>query len=218
MLAYCIAENQKQIDIPESGVEGAPLRWIDMDALRCFVSDFGGQMRRERVPEMVKVFNQVLQRIFAQTAIIPFRFPTVVEGEADLRKFVKSRSAEYASALQRLRDKVQVDVRIIMTKPKRAEASPRSGKAYLQQRSALHREAQSILEEFRRASRAVAEDWGQGVAAGGIRAFALMERSALPVFLEIIAKVPIPAGISARVTGPWPPSEFIDSRVKKADD
>jgi hypothetical protein len=215
VLAYCIAEQQKRIDIPESGVEAAAIRWIDVDALRCFVSDCDAQMPRERVPEMVKAFNEVLQRIFAQTAIIPFRFPTLVEDEAALRRFVERRSAEYRSALRRLRDKVQIDVRI-MTRPKRAETSSRSGKAYLQEKSALQREAQSILQEFRGVSHSVAEEWGQGAAPDGIRAFALVERSSLPIFLKEIAKVAIPAGISARVTGPWPPSEFIESTRKKS--
>lgn len=215
MLAYCIAAGQKQIESPDSGVEGAAIRSIKVDALRCFLSDFDAQMSRERVPEMVKVFNDVLQRIFAQTAIIPFRFPTIVEDEAALRAFVERHSAEYRSALHRLRDKVQMDVRI-MAKPKQAETSPRSGKVYLQQKSSLQREAQSILQEFRRVSHSVAETWGQGAAPGGIRAFALVERSSLPLFLEKIAKVAIPAGISARVTGPWPPSEFIESPSKKS--
>jgi hypothetical protein len=158
-----------------------------------------------------------LQRVFAQTAIIPFRFPTIVESEAVLKEFVESRSAEYQSALHRLRDKVQMDVRIIMAKPDRAETSPRSGKAYLEQRSALNRRAQSILEEFRRVSHSVAEGWSQAAAPGGIRGFALIGRSSLPIFLERIAKVPIPAGMSARVTGPWPPSEFIESLKKPHD-
>ena len=214
MLAYCIAEQQKQIEIPHAGVEGAPIRWIDVGGLRCFVSDRGAQMPRERVPEMVKAFNEVLQRIFAQTTIIPFRFPTIVESEADLKEFVNSRSGEYRSALQRLRDKVQMDVRIT-AKPERAESSTQSGKAYLKHRSALHRQAQSILEEFRRVSHSVAEEWGEGESAGGIRAFALIGRASLPMFLKEIAKVPVPAGISARVTGPWPPSEFIELFTKE---
>jgi len=103
-----------------------------------------------------------------------------------------------------------------MAKPKQTETSPRSGKTYLQQKSALQREAQSILQEFRRVSHLVAEEWGQGAAQGGIRAFALVERSSLATFLEKIAKVPIPTGISARVTGPWPPSEFIELPRKKS--
>ncbi|PYU32849.1 MAG: hypothetical protein DMG31_10050 [Acidobacteria bacterium] len=67
-----------------------------------------------------------------------------------------------------------------------------------------------ILEEFRRASDSLAEKWVQRDTQFGIRAFALVNRSSLPVFLEKIASVLTPAGISARVTGPWPPSEFVE--------
>ena len=92
-----------------------------MGELRCFVSDFAAQMPYAPVPEMVKAFNQVLQRIFAQAVIIPFRFPTIVESEDMLRQFVESRSAEYSGALKRLRNKVQMDVRIIFKAPRERE-------------------------------------------------------------------------------------------------
>ena len=209
MLAYCIAEQQKQIDIPRAGVEGAAVRGIDMGMLRCFVSEFVVQMPREPVPEMVKAFNVVLQRIFAQTAIIPFRFPTVVESEAVLKRFVKSRSAEYSSALHRLRDKVQMDVRI-NAKPDGTENSTQSGKNYLQRKRARYQEAQSVQEEFRRISHSVAGEWTERDTGVGVRGFALVDRASLPIFLEKIARVNTPAGISARVTGPWPPSEFVE--------
>jgi len=209
VLAYCIAEQQKQIDIPRTGVEGAAVRGIDMGMLRCFVSEFAVQMPREPVPEMVKAFTEVLQRIFAQTAIIPFRFPTVVESEAVLKRFVESRSAEYGSALHRLRDKVQMDVRIT-AKPDGPDGSTQSGRNYLQRKRARHQEAQSVQEEFRRISHSVAGEWNQRDTASGVRGFALVDRTSLPIFLEKIARVRTPAGISTRVTGPWPPSEFVE--------
>jgi len=177
--------------------------------LRCFFSDFTAHLPQEPAPEMVKAFNRVLQRIFAQTAIIPFRFPTVVESEDVLRHFVERRSAEYHNALRRLRDKVQMDVRITV-KPGAPETALQSGKNYLEQRRERYRQAQSILEEFRRASHSLAEEWIQRDNASGIRGFALVDRSSLPVFLEKIAQVLTPAGISARITGPWPPSEFVE--------
>jgi hypothetical protein len=209
VLAYCIAEQKSHIHTPRTGVEAAPVGWIDVDRLRCFVSDFGGEMPNAPVPEMVKAFNHVLQRIFAQTVIIPFRFPTIVESEAVLRQFVASRAAEYSSALHRLRDKVQMDLRIT-AKPGAREDSRQSGKAYLQQRRACHEEAQSVLQEFRRVSHSLAEEWVQRDSTSGIRGFALVDRSSLAAFLEKIARVVIPAGVSARVTGPWPPSEFVE--------
>jgi len=180
-----------------------------MGMLRCFVSEFAVQMPREPVPEMVKAFTEVLQRIFAQTVIIPFRFPTVVESEAVLKRFVESRSAEYGGALHRLRDKVQMDVRIT-AKPDGPDGSTQSGRNYLQRKRARYQEAQSVQEEFRRISHSVAGEWNQRDTASGVRGFALVDRTSLPIFLEKIARVRTPAGISTRVTGPWPPSEFVE--------
>jgi hypothetical protein len=217
VLAYCIVEQQNQINIPANGVEGAPVQCMDVRNLRCFVSEFAAHIPSEPVPEMVKAFHQVLQRIFAQTAIIPFRFPTIVENEGVLRQFVEGRSAEYSNALRRLRNKVQMDVRIILNPSASLpsansvnSSSSQSGRKYLEDRRGRYQQAQSILDEFRRVSNSLAEEWIQRDTPSGIRGFALMDRSAMPVFLEKIGRVVTPADISARVTGPWPPSEFVE--------
>ena len=189
------------------------MRAIDVNVLRCFVSDFGSHLPDEPVPAMVKAFNQVLQRIFSQTSIIPFRFPTIVESEAILRQFVESRSSEYGSSLRRLRNKVQMDVRISVNPGEGAAGSSlasQSGKNYLEDKKAHYQKSQSILEEFRRASDSLAEKWVQRDTQSGIRCFALVDRSSLPVFLEKIRGVLTPSGVSARITGPWPPSEFVE--------
>jgi Gas vesicle synthesis protein GvpL/GvpF len=211
VLAYCITEQKSQIDVPPGGVEAAPIKTIDAGTLRCFASDFATRMPDEPVPEMVKAFHAVLQRIFSQTGIIPFRFPTIVENDETLRKFVLSRSAEYASALRRLRNKVQMDIRVTLMSAGAPESSQRSGKSYLEGRRAQHHKVQSILTEFRRVSNMLAENWVERDSASGIHGFVLLDRSSLPVFLEKIGRVRTPAGVSARITGPWPPSEFVEA-------
>jgi hypothetical protein len=211
VLAYCVAEQQTQFSSLGTGVEGAPVRWIDVGRLRCFVSDFAAQMPYAPVPEMVRAFNQVLQRIFAQAVIIPFRFPTIVESEDTLRQFVESRAAEYSGALERLRNKVQMDVRIIFKARESVNSSSsKSGREYLEGRRGCYQQAQSVMDEFRRVSNSLAEEWIQRDTPSGIRSFALVDRSSLAVFLERIGSVVTPADISARVTGPWPPSEFVE--------
>jgi hypothetical protein len=165
---------------------------------------------------MVKAFSRILQQIFEPTVIIPFRFPTIVEGDDVLRKFVKERAAEYSSALHRLRNKVQMDVRISKeTGPEGADAvsqsASQSGKSYLALKGAGYQEVQSVLEEFRRVSGSLAEKWVQRDTPSGIRGFALVDRAALSGFLETIGRVHTPARISARITGPWPPSEFVEA-------
>ena len=211
MLAYCVAEQQTQFSSLGTGVEGAPVRWIDVGRLRCFVSDFAAQMPYAPVPEMVRAFNQVLQRIFAQAVIIPFRFPTIVESEDTLRQFVESRAAEYSGALERLRNKVQMDVRIIFKARESVNSSSsKSGREYLEGRRGRYQQAQSVMDEFRRVSNSLAEEWIQRDTPSGIRSFALVDRSSLAVFLERIGRVVTPADVSARITGPWPPSEFVE--------
>jgi hypothetical protein len=66
------------------------------------------------------------------------------------------------------------------------------------------------MDEFRRVSTSQAEGWIQRDTSSGIRGFALVDRSSLTVFLEKIGTVVTPADISARLTGPWPPSEFVE--------
>jgi Gas vesicle synthesis protein GvpL/GvpF len=209
VLAYCVAEQQTQIDSLGTGVEGAPVRWIDVGGLRCFVSDFAAQMPYAPVPEMVKAFNQVLQRIFAQAVIIPFRFPTILESEDMLRQFVESRSVEYRDALKRLRNKVQMDIRISFKVADDMKSPSQSGREYLEGRRGRYQKAQSVMDEFRRVSTSLAEGWIQRDTSSGIRGFALVDRCSLAVFLEKIGTVFTPADISARLTGPWPPSEFV---------
>ena len=171
---------------------------------------------------MAKAFHRVLQLIFAQTAIIPFRFPTIVESEQELRQFMESRSAGYRSALRRLRGKVQMDVRVtaqpggaVTGIPGAVNSSSQSGKKYLQAKGERHKQMQSVLDEFRRVCNSLAEEWFERDAPSGIRAFALVDRVSLPAFLERIGAVHTPDNISARVTGPWPPSEFVEPPMSK---
>ena len=160
---------------------------------------------------MAKTFHEVLQRIFAQTAIIPFRFPTILASEKELREFMKGRAAEYGSALDRLRNKVQMDVRIIIGASDGLETPlTKSGKTYLENKRARRHQGHSLVDEFRRVSASAAEGWIERETPSGARAFALVDRSSLPMFLEKIKQVLTPEGVSARVTGPWPPSEFVE--------
>lgn len=211
MLAYCIAEQQNQFDLALRGANGEPVRWIDVAELRCFFSDFSSPMANQPAPEVLTAFNRVLHAIFSRTTIIPFRFPTVVENGGVLRQFLESHSSNYRSALHRLHNKVQMDVRLTLDITPSSEPAPQSGKSYLEHRRSRHQEIQAVLDKFRSATDSVAENWVQRDTPSGARGFALVDRSLLPLFLEKIGCVLTPAGISARVTGPWPPSEFVEA-------
>jgi hypothetical protein len=216
VLAYCIVEAHAEVKVPAAGVEGALIRPVRIGALRCFVSDLSSPVEPDSLPGMAKAFQGVLQRIFAENAIIPFRFPTVVESERELMQFVESRSGEYREALQRLRGKLQMDIRIV-AEPRRnrgtvagTELSRRSGKEYLRAKSERRKEVEAALKVLRRAAGSQVDQWIERDTASGMRAFALLSRSSLPGFVEKLRQVHTPAGTSTRVTGPWPPSEFVE--------
>lgn len=217
MLAYCIAEQRAGIELPKTGVAGAPVRSLNVAALLCFVSDFHSPLDRETLPDFAQAFHQVLQRIFAQTAIIPFRFPTVIESEKEFMQLIESRSEDYRAALNRLHNKVQMDIRISLRSTGSGQSSSAptepsrvSGKQYLQGKRDRYHEVESGLAALRHAAEPFVDQWVQRDTPAGMRAFALVERSSLPAFLEKIRQVRTPAGALARVTGPWPPSEFVD--------
>ena len=68
--------------------------------------------------------------------------------------------------------------------------TPRSGKSYLEHRRARHQEIQLALDKFRCAANSLAEGWVQRDTPSGARGFALVDRSALPLFVEKIGLRP----------------------------
>ena len=237
VLAYCIAEQlTKQrdgIELPKMGVAGARVRALNVAELLCVVSDFHSPLDRESLPEFVQAFHQVLQRIFTQPSIIPCRFPTVIENEKEFMQFIEGRSEEYRAALSRLRNKVQMDIRIfqpavsaesrsdpnetsrLSSRASSAMSGRISGKQYLQGKRDRKQEIESGLAALRQAAEPVVDRWIQRDTPGGLRAFVLLERSSLPDFLEKIRQVRTRPGSLARVTGPWPPSEFVEIDVNQ---
>jgi hypothetical protein len=211
VLAYCVADLQgKPGELPRTGVQAGTIRAFEVDGLRCLFGEVKAPQPDERALEDVRAFSRVLQVMFAQFAIIPFRFPTVLASEAELQNFVRSHSIEYREALDRLRDKVQMDLRVTLDPGVETETQSISGKSYLEHRHAQYRQLESAIQNLQKASGPFAQGWVQRESSSGIRAFVLIDRALLDRFVQSVSKVQTPAGILVRVTGPWPPSEFVE--------
>src|SRR5579862_1858746 len=104
LLVYCIAEAGSKIEIPPCGVQGASLRTLIESGLICFLSDYDHSAGGNHVRDAALDFNRVLQELLRQAAIVPFRFPTLLEDESEIRRFLLQHAAEYCDALARLRD------------------------------------------------------------------------------------------------------------------
>ena len=213
VLAYCITETEAQIQVPSVGLEGHAIRSLTESGLRCFISDYGKEAAGKPVRESALTFSRVLQDIFGQVAIIPFCFPTILPSESEISDFVRENAGEYRQALSRLRDSVQMDVHISFRDPEqKLEAQDESGTDYLRKRLSRHQHLGGVAEEFRRAAQPFIQDWRQREVATGVRGHALIARGLAASFLEKMERMPVPANVHVRVSGPWPAAEFLKQK------
>ena len=127
--------------------------------------------------------------------------------ENEISTFLAEHSSEYENALLRLRDAVQMEIRI----EEREVASPpaASGTEYLRQRLTSHTNIAETALLFRHASEEWVREWRQREIPSGLRCYALLTREHLESFLTSMKEIPVSPGQTARVTGPWPATEFL---------
>jgi hypothetical protein len=210
-LAYCITESAVPVEVPSLGVAGMVVESLEHSGLRCFVSRSPDSDRMLGPParDAALAFHRVLQEIFRQTAIIPFRFPTVLSDETELTGHLNEHAAEYHEALARLRDVVQMELRLdwVGSEP---SAKLETGTEYLKARQAEQAALERLAGRFRAAGNSWIHGWRQQASAHHIRCYALVSRAAVTEFEHALVAVEVPSTVSARVSGPWPATEFVN--------
>ena len=201
LLLYGMAEGMdgEGPSLPPQGVRSTPVETLRRGALVCYFSRYesfpGGsadELKRDALD-----FHWTVNHVFEKQTVIPFRFPTLLAADADLENFLKRNRDAYLADLQRLRDRVQMEVRFSM--PEVAPASG-TGTAYLK---AKFDATQKVVELENLMKSAVAAEWKQR----GPRYFALIPRAVVTEFRDKLAGL---GQASLRVSGPWPPSEFVN--------
>lgn len=209
LLAYCIAEAGANIEIPHSGVQEKPIQTVAESGLTCFVSEYNGGGDRDQIRATAVEFNRVLQDVLQQAAIVPFRFPTLIADESEMRGFLREHAEKYLEDLRRLRGAVQMEVNLT------ADDSPKatiSGADYLRARQARHHKFTATAAAIREALAPWAKDWREHESSGGTRCYVLIPRVDVQSVLQRLQGVKIPGELQARVTGPWPATEFLSRK------
>jgi hypothetical protein len=211
ILAYCIVDPNARLDISQTGVAGSAVESIQRAGLQCVLS----RLDSDRVAglsgrDAVLSFHRVLQDIFRQTAIIPFRFPTTIQEEPELLRFLDEHADGYRESLTRIRDLVQMEIRIAWT-PTDHHISVHSatGTDYLRLKQQRQARLTTVAESLRSAVNLLLTDWRERGSRDGSRLFALIDRSAVNRFQDQLAALKIDPEILVRVSGPWPATEFI---------
>jgi hypothetical protein len=209
ILLYCIAKADAPATTLLTGVAGDPVVGIEVGNLAAFTSrnlDSSIWMR-PRLQASALEFHDVVSEVFKSAAIIPFRFPTIFENEEQLIERLKERSSEYCGLLEKFRDLVQMEIRL--TNPA-LKTPPESGTQYLKSRQTATRKIEKFTSQLRATLSPLSQEWRQRPSKDGLRAFALVERGRVEEFGRIMINISVPSGLSVRVSGPWPVSEFIE--------
>jgi Gas vesicle synthesis protein GvpL/GvpF len=216
-------------DVPRTGLRNAKVEEMSHERLRCFYSRFEPRQFTALTTEDALQFHAVVNAIFQQAAVVPFRFPTLVEGEAELEEFLRQHSAGYQRTLTELRDVVQMELLISSV----AEASPavaveppqaeQSGTKYLQSRRDAQQRLETAAEEAKTAGGELLQDWkvksslpsASSTKMGGLRCYAQIKRGAIESFRQRMSKLTVGSGMKVHVSGPWPATEFMANEVGK---
>jgi Gas vesicle synthesis protein GvpL/GvpF len=189
-------------------VGGAAVESVDVNGLRCFyslvdaVASDGESLKRGALE-----FHGVTQSLFEQTAIIPFRFPTVLASVAEVDAHLRERAPAYDAALKQFRDMVQMEVRFGLTEAQAAEAG--SGTEYLKSRAQRGFQLQQAISACRVAIDEEVIDWRQRESSLGVRCFVLVKREAVQKVQKQLEQLRLERAVTAAVSGPWPPTEFL---------
>lgn len=206
VLLYCVADCFASLDL--IGVAGSAVERIQESGVAVFCSEDRNPETWLRAPlrTSAKQFHRVQQELFRSAAILPFRFPTILESRDRVHAHIAEHAAEYASWLQRFASFAQMDIALSHA----ADVVPASGGEYLRSRQSRARTLESVAELLHALTSSVVAEWRCRSASSGMRCFALVERNRTEEFNEKIRTASISHGVSARVSGPWPVAEFID--------
>jgi Gas vesicle synthesis protein GvpL/GvpF len=207
ILPYCIVA-EASIKAPATGVRDTPVDEMDEDGLRCFYSRFERQPKSFRKEDVLQ-FHSTVQALFQHVAVIPFRFPTIVQSEQELRQFLQEKSAAYHATFEKLRNLVQMEVRIVNAAEYPVGGAP-SGKEYLQRRLAGKREKELGVASVQRVVEDLCLDWRQRETRDAVRGYALVLRENIGHFRKKIEAFSPPQNVRLFVSGPWPATEFIE--------
>ncbi|PDW01150.1 GvpL/GvpF family gas vesicle protein [Candidatus Viridilinea mediisalina] len=221
---YAITDQPQLPAAPSSGLLGQPLRLIEAAGLWAVVSPIVPKEVQTNA-EQVWAHEAVVEALLARGGVLPVRFGTILEHEANVEALLHKRAAVLRSDLERLAGCVELGLRALLLDlpaPPEPEpqAAPTSGREYMLRRFA----AEQALQARRRQAEAAANQLHTALADYALAsvqrqptgermllsAAYLVRRDAINRFREAVAALDATnAQMQLLCTGPWPPYHFV---------
>jgi Gas vesicle synthesis protein GvpL/GvpF len=211
LLLYGIADGRVG-QIEGSGLERRPLRGVAEQSLVAVVSEHDRARSRASEDELWE-YERVVEGLMDRFALLPARFGSSFEGEAQLRAMVRDRHDQLVARFDVIRGAVELSV--TATWPERAGPTggerQASGTAYMLARVEQHRRAAAIasrLESLSAAARASKHRLQVKPSLPVVAAY-LVDRGRVEQFAALVKDLDEQLDEAELVcTGPWPPYSF----------
>jgi hypothetical protein len=211
ILPYCVVEENARVKSPATGVSDAPIMELSEGGMRCYYSELDAVPKDvPTIRTMALQFQNVISEVFAQAVTIPFRFVTLLKTEDELRDFLEDNSERFVTALERLEGTAQFELRLVKKNQEKVKDEPESGYEYLRARKAASDVFKKTSEALRASAGDLVMSWRLKVSDDEAKSFALVERDKAQKFKEALAGAKLKGDLRVVVSGPWPPTEFIE--------
>ena len=215
ILLYCVARPNSNESVA-SGVCDASVQSYTLSELRVYWSELADPEACLGNPESLKKaaaqFHQVLRQILAETTPIPFRFPTLLENGEAMEQQLAAEHELYRAALERIGDAVQYEIVGNWEADEQADpATPVKGSEYLKRRQEAAVRIAAIDTKLKSVTAGVVREWRSRQERRTHRWFALVRREDRERFVASLRSAGPSEGVRLRLSGPWPPREFITS-------
>jgi hypothetical protein len=210
---YCVTHLDSEPATAANGVGEQPVVAHDSQGLRVYWSEVANPATLGeplvRKPSEQK-YQHVLREVVTRTTAISFPFPAIVADLESLDKFIDGERGIYEEALGRLADTVQYELTATWAGEEQTDlATPVSGREYLKRRQEAEARVAAIDAKLKTVSSGIVREWRSRQDRRRHLWFALLPRSDGERFIAALRSSGPSEGVRLRISGPWPPNEFV---------
>jgi Gas vesicle synthesis protein GvpL/GvpF len=215
-LLYCVTQSMGMVSVA-SGVCESDVQSREFAGLRVYWSEIADPEACLGEPDSLKKaatqFQRVLREILGTTTPIPFPFPALLESTAALEHLLAADQELYRGALERVGDAVQYEITARWEVDEKADlATPVSGREYQKRRQEAAGRISAIDGKLKKVTSDSVREWRSRQERRNHHWFALVPRESRERFIASLRNAGPSEGVRLRLSGPWPPGEFIPLR------
>jgi gas vesicle protein GvpL/GvpF len=213
ILLYCVTQANEGASIA-TGVCDSVVQSHDSGGLRFYWSEIANPevwlSDTSSLKKAASEFRQVLRQVLSATTPLPFPFPTLLESVGEMEDHLGAEQEVYRAALERIGDAMQYEIVASWTADEQANlATPISGREYVKRRQEAAERVAAVDSKLKSVTGDSVREWRARQERRTHRWFALVPRKDRERFVASLRSAGPSEGVRLRLSGPWPPSEFI---------